>query len=130
MKFSRSTVYILSQSSDHPVYYYTCTCIGIEVCTPEGNKTCRGIMLTCTVDLPARAAVCNMKGFNGAHSCTTCLDSGDNTVGSTHMHRYWPFNPNCEVRSLDSVHTTIVNASETGNPVSYLTLKQILVRSL
>ena len=75
-------------------------------------------MLTSTVDLPARAAVCNMKGFNGAHSCTTCLDSGDNTVGSTHMHRYWPFNPNCEVRSLDSIHRSIVKASQTGNPVS------------
>ena len=76
------------------------------------------MLLTCTVDLPARAAVCNMKGFNGAQSCTTCLDSGDNTVGSTRMHRYWPFNPNCEVRSLDSVHRTVVRASQTGTTVS------------
>ena len=82
------------------------------------KHACRGMLLTCTVDLPARAAVCNMKGFNGAHSCTTCLDSGDNTVGSTRMHRYWPFNPNCEVRSLDSVHRTVVRASQTGTTVS------------
>ena len=38
--------------------------------------SCREMILTCMVDLPARAAVCNMKGFNGSYSCATCLDSG------------------------------------------------------
>ena len=88
------------------------------MCTPDGELSCRGMILTCSVDLPAKAAVCNMKGFNGAHSCVTCMDSGDNTVGESHMHRYWPFNPHCEIRSVDSVRNAFVKASQTGDAVS------------
>ena len=66
--------------------------IGLKVSTPDGIHICRGRMLTCSVDLPAQALVCSMKSFNGAHSCPTCLGSGDNTVGASPMHRYWPFN--------------------------------------
>ena len=88
------------------------------MCTPDGEHLCRGMILTCSVDLPAKATVCNMKGFNGAYSCATCLDSGDNTVGESYMHSYWPFNPHCESRSVDGVQNAFVKASQTGEAVS------------
>ena len=75
-------------------------------------------MLICSVDLPARALVCSMKSFNGAFSCPTCLDSGDNRVGASHMHRYWPYNPTCEIRTLESVRTSFEEASSSGTAVS------------
>ena len=75
-------------------------------------------MLICTVDLPARALVCNMKAYNGAYSCPTCLDSGDNSVGSSHMHRYWPFNSTCEIRTLEGVQRAFKEASRSGIAVS------------
>lgn len=96
-----------------------CICLpGITVGTPDGEYLCQGMILTCTLDLPAKAAVCNMKGFNGAHSCATCLDSGDNTVGESHLHRYWPFNSHCEIRTVAGVQSAFVNATQTGEAVS------------
>ena len=92
--------------------------IGLKVSTPDGIHICRGMMLTYSVDLPARALVCNMKSFNGVHSCPTCLDSGDNNVGASPMHRYWPFNSTCEIRTLESVHTAFKDASASGIAVS------------
>lgn len=92
--------------------------IGFEVSTPDGIHICRGMMLICSVDITARALVCNMKGFNGAHSCPTCLDRGDNTVGASPMHRYWPFNSSCEIRTLEGVHRAFKEASTSGIAVS------------
>ena len=76
------------------------------------------MMLICSVDLLARALVCSMKNFNGAYSCPTCLDSGDNRVGANPMHRYWPYNLMCEVRTLESVHRAFKEASRTDTAVS------------
>ena len=98
----------------------------IIVHTPDGEHRCRGMILTCTVDLPARAAVCNMKGFNGSYSCATRLDSGDNTIGESRMHacmhRYWLFNLSCEIRNVDGVQSAFVKASQTGEAVSIKTV--------
>lgn len=96
--------------------------LGITVHTPDGEHRCRGMILTCTVDLLARAAVCNMKGFNGSYSCATCLDSGDNTIGESRMHRYWPFNLSCEIRNVHGVQSAFVKASQTGEAVSIKTV--------
>ena len=92
--------------------------IEVKVSTPDGVHICRGMLLTCSVDLPARALVCSMKNYNGAYSCPTCLDSGDNTVGASPMHRYWPFNSSCEIRTLEGVHTAFKEASRSGIAVS------------
>ena len=61
------------------------------------------MLLICTVDLPAKALVCNMKGFNEEYSCSTCLDKGDNTSSLSHLHCYCPFNHHYEIRSTDDV---------------------------
>ena len=41
-------------------------CISHRYCgtTSNGTVQCRAILLICTVDLPARAMVCNMKQYN------------------------------------------------------------------
>lgn len=44
--------------------------------------------------------------------------SGDNTIGESHMHRYWPFNPHCEIRAVADVQSAFVKASQTGEAVS------------
>ena len=96
--------------------------VGIEVSSPDGKVLrCKAAILICSVDLPARASVCNMKSYNGAYSCSTCLDCGDNTVGSSHLHRYWPFNEACEIRSLESVQGAFTSACINGQPVNVLT---------
>ena len=76
------------------------------------------MLLICIVDPPAKALVCKMKGFNGEYSCSTCLDKGDNTIGLSHVHPYWPFNHHCEIRSTDDVCAVFTKASKTGQPVN------------
>ena len=98
--------------------------VGVEVSTPDGVHICRGMMLTCLVDLPARALLCKMKSYNGAHSYPTCLDSGDNTVGACPMHRYWPFNLRCEIRALVGVQRAFKEASTIGTAVSTCIIAQ------
>lgn len=92
--------------------------VGVTVTTPDGVKTCRAIISVCTVDLPARALVCNMKAFNGAYSCVTCLDEGDNTIGASPMVRYWPYNASCQVRSTTDVIDAFTDATTTNTAVS------------
>ena len=41
----------------------------------------------CSVDLPARAIVLNMKQWNGAHGCLYCESPGTVLPGD-HLHRY------------------------------------------
>ena len=55
---------------------------GLEVVTPGGVYRRKGMLLLFTADLPARAAVMNMKNFNGEYACSTCEDK-DNTRGNT-----------------------------------------------
>ena len=45
--------------------------------TPDGgNHTVKERLLMCSVDLPARALVLNMKQFNGRYGCCYCEDKG------------------------------------------------------
>ena len=90
---------------------------GIQVCTPKGLYTCREMLLACSVDLPTRALVTNMNHFNGPYSCCTCEDKGDNTVGSTLLHRVWPYSSSNVVRS--NVHATIKEATVEGKTVRF-----------
>lgn len=102
----------------HTYLLYT----GIEVETPDGLFISRGMLLITTVDLPARAMLCNMKQFSGAHACSTCEDPGDNTLGKTPLHRVWPFTAACKIRTPESVVNAFRSATNTGKAVStYLT---------
>lgn len=62
---------------------------GVPVQTPCGDKVGRAILLSCSVDLPARAMLLNMKQWNGRHGCLYCNHEGV-TLGTDHLHRYWP----------------------------------------
>ena len=62
----------------------------------------KAAIVAVTCDLPARAALLNMRQFNGRHGCHRCKDEGVNTV-ETPMVRWWPYNHNQELRSKDSM---------------------------
>lgn len=63
------------------------SCAGIVVHTPEGTLTARAILLMCSVDLPARAILLNMKQWNGVQGCLYCESTGTVLPGD-HLHRY------------------------------------------
>ena len=69
---------------------------GIEATTPAGRKVVKAILLTGIFDLPAKAAVLNMKQFNGEYGCLYCLDPGE--VISRNL-RVYPYNANRELRT-------------------------------
>ena len=75
--------------------------VGVGVETPDGVFTCRAMVLMCTVDLQARAMLCNMKALGGEFSCCTCEDEGDNTVEDTPLHHVWPYTNNCTIRTKE-----------------------------
>ena len=58
--------------------YITIWCL---VETPAGVMVARGILLACSVDLPARAMISNMKQWNGANGCLYCEEEGS-TIGT------------------------------------------------
>ena len=70
--------------------------------TPSGAMVARAILLCCSVDLPARAMITNMKQFNRKHGCLYCEDEGT-VIGSDHLHRYWPQKTSCTPRTHQSV---------------------------
>ena len=95
---------------------------GIVVRTKDGLRQCRARLCICTADLPAKALVCNMKAYNGEYACPTCLDKGDNTVGPSFLHRYWPFNPSMVLRTEEGVWEASSEATTTGSSVSLAVL--------
>lgn len=89
--------------------------------TPAGMMLAGAILLSCSVDLPARAMIMNMKQFNGMYGCVYCEDQGT-VVGSDHLHRYWPQQTASIPRSLLS------NAREaitTGSVVGIFSLGSV-----
>lgn len=87
--------------------------------TPDGPHQCRAMLLLCSVDLPARALVSNMKLFNGEYSCCTCKDKGDNTVGASAGVRYWPYRSSCILRTADGIEQDYKDAVKDETAVSY-----------
>ena len=103
--------HVRSQFTQHSHYLSS----GITVETPAGSMVARGILLHCSVDLPARAMICNMKQWNGAHGCLYCTEQGT-TVGGDHLHRYWPYTIS-QPRSHTSFLQNAEVATRTGSPV-------------
>ena len=89
---------------------------GIAVNTPDGVLQARAALLLCSMDLPARAYVINMKKYNGRCSCLFCYHPGV-TAPTNHLHRFWP-----ERTSTSRTHISILQdartALATGKPVS------------
>ena len=61
-----------------------------------------------------------MKQINRKYSCVTCVDPGDNTITSSHLHRYWPFSTEYRLRTHSEVLRNIKIATESGNSVSLI----------
>ena len=64
----------------------------------DGDITVRCMLFVATADLPARAALMNMKQFNGKCACHLCKSEGT-AYGQHNIHRCWPFKQNHEKRT-------------------------------
>ena len=86
--------------------------VGITLSTPIGPKTFRGKLQLGVFDLPAKAAVLNMKQFNGEYGCSTCLNPGIHQNGA---RIYKPVS--AELRTDEMVQLNAEKAVELGMPV-------------
>ena len=91
---------------------------GISAKTPSGVVTCKARMLMCSVDLPARAQLLNMKQFNGKQGCVYCEDEGTPRATS-HLHRNWPYSSHPVQRSHAKMKDDARQAAENGQAVCY-----------
>lgn len=66
------------------VYLYVVRCF-VEVQSPAGPNVARAILINCSVDLPAKAILTNMKQWNGKYGCVYCEEEG--TIGDDHLPR-------------------------------------------
>ena len=87
-----------------------------SLCRPDGHptinqpfNTCRWRLVLLWVDLPALAAVLNMKQFKGEFGCPVCKQRG-NLWPSCPMVRDWPQESGCVL----GTHPTIVEAVKKG----------------
>lgn len=64
----------------------------------DGNITIRCMLFVATADLPARAALMNMKQFNGKCSYHLCKSKGT-TYEQHNIHKYWLFKQNHKKRT-------------------------------
>ena len=72
---------------------------GIQVPgSADGDITVRCMLFVATVDLPARAALMNMKQYNGKCACHLCKTEGT-SYGQHNLHRCWPYEENHEKRT-------------------------------
>ena len=76
-------------------------------------------------DLPAKALVTNMKQYNGAFSCPTCMDSGDNSLSGNCLVRYWPYQAVSVERTAHQMFEAIRKATLTGQVVHVMMLRFI-----
>ncbi len=100
----------------------------MEIDTCQGRKIVKLFFLAMCADLPARAAVSNMKQFNGKSPCHMCFDEGECRTNQP-MLRFFPFNKHSQLRTHASVMEDAKKAVESGEAVSvnslYLHAKQI-----
>ena len=108
--FTKANMLVVGLGMPHPL-----SSLGVPVDTPAGTMVSRAILLACSVDLPARAMICNMKQWNGAHGCLYCEEAGT-TIGADHLHRYWPYKPTTP-RSHASLLHNAECAIRNGTPV-------------
>ena len=88
---------------------------GIEAITPAGEKVIKVVLLTGIFDLPAKAAVVNMKQFNGEFGCLYCHDPGELISRS---HRIYPPNTSLHLRTEKDIDTAAEQAESCGHAVT------------
>ena len=91
--------------------------VGVNVTTPDGLFTCHVALLLCSVDLPARAIVGNMKQFNGKCGCIYCEDTGRTRPGS-YLARDWPYTEHPIERTSQSIRSNVKDNTIQGEAVS------------
>lgn len=96
----------------------------MDVCTPDGLRKLRCILLTTAVDLPARALLLNMKQFNGKHGCCFCEAEGT-TRNDDWLHRYWP-PATATLRTHASIMQNAISATQERTTVSNAILIHIV----
>ena len=74
------------------------------------------MLMVCTLDLPGKAALLNMKQFNGASSCSVC-DAPGRTCPGSHLHRFWPWDQEGDNRTDISMRQNALNAALQGEAV-------------
>lgn len=89
---------------------------GVYIESPErGNFLCKGIVLACTCDLPARCLLCNGMQYNGENGCWKCLQPGQTVKTGVRGHSraflYQDDNPKGPLRTSESVKENGVEAA-------------------
>ena len=87
--------------------------------SPDGPITAHAMLLACSVDLPARAIVLNMKQYNGKYACCFCEDPGV-ARQSSHLHRNWPYNKEVVASSHLSLKKNAADSIGSNDSVSDL----------
>ena len=89
---------------------------GISVNSPHGTVTSKAKLLMCTVDLPARAQILNMKQYNGKQGCAYCEDEGTPRP-SSHLQRNWLYSNDRIQRTHQKMRADAKTAAEEGDVV-------------
>ena len=81
---------------------------GVEMESPERGKfQCKGILLSCTCDLPAWCLLCNSMQYNSEHGCWKCLQPGQTVQTGVRGHSraflYQNDNPKGPLRTSEGV---------------------------
>ena len=69
-----------------------------------------------SVDLPAKAAMLNVKQYNGRYGCSHCGDEGVSRPGCPTVHD-WPFTGSAVTRTHEAQVENGIQAQTTGNVV-------------
>ena len=66
---------------------------GVEMHSPERGKfLCKGYVIACTCDLPARCLICNGMQYNGENGCWKCFQPGETVrIGIRGHCRAFPY---------------------------------------
>ena len=93
---------------------------GVEIeSSLKGTFLCKGVLLACSCDLPARCLLCNSMQFNGENGCWKCLQPGETVSTGARGHcRGFPYksdNPKGPRRTDDNVRKDSNQAATRAN---------------
>ena len=87
--------------------------IGVSVNSPEGVSTVRIKLLFGIFDMIAKAAVLNVKQFNGSYGCPTCLHPGVRIRNN----QTYPPSTTYQMRTLTGIQSDIAEGKRTGEVI-------------
>ena len=97
--------------------------MGVEMNSPDrGTFNCKGVVLACTCDLPARCILCNSMQYNGENGCWKCLQPGQTVRTGVRGHSraflYQNGNPKGPLRTARNVTQDAAEAADRGSGMS------------